>query len=46
MGSILNTLISVVMFTFESIDFKYLIAKEMRVRLMALSHIKDGANNT
>ena len=33
----------------EHIDFKPLIAKEtngrMRVRLMALSHIKDGANN-
>ena len=38
------------MVTLESIDFKSLIAKEtngrMRVRLMALSHIKDGANNT
>nr|WP_088568936.1 MULTISPECIES: IS630 family transposase [Colwellia] len=38
------------MTTLESIDFKSLIAKEtngrMRVRLMALSHIKDGANNT
>jgi len=38
------------MSTLESIDFKSLIAKEtngrMRVRLMALSHIKDGANNT
>ena len=38
------------MITLESIDFKSLIAKEtngrMRVRLMALSHIKDGANNT
>ena len=34
---------------FDHIDFKPLIAKEtngrMRVRLMALSHIKDGANN-
>ena len=31
----------------KSIDFKYLIAKEtngrMRIRLLALSHIKDGA---
>ena len=38
------------MITLESIDFKSLIAKEtngrMRVRLMALSHIKNGANNT
>ncbi|MFT6194505.1 MAG: transposase [Cognaticolwellia sp.] len=38
------------MITLESIDFKFLIAKEtngwMRVRLMALSHIKGGANNT
>ncbi len=38
------------MTTLESIDFKSLIAKKtngrMRVRLMALSHIKDGANNT
>lgn len=38
------------MITLASIDFKSLIAKEtnarMRVRLMALSHIKDGANNT
>ena len=38
------------MFTLESIDFKSLIAKEtnrrMRVRLIALSHITDGANNT
>jgi transposase len=38
------------MITLESIDFKSLIVKEtsgrMRVRLMALSHIKDGANNT
>jgi transposase len=36
--------------TLKSIDFKSLIAKEtngrMRVRLMALSHIKEGANNT
>ena len=35
---------------FDHIDFKPLIAKEtnsrMRVRLMALSHIKDGANKT
>lgn len=35
---------------FDHIDFKSLIAKEtngrMRVRLMALSHIKDGANNS
>lgn len=35
---------------FNHIDFKSLIAKEtngrMRVRLMALSHIKDGANNS
>jgi transposase len=35
---------------FDSIDFKSLIAKEtngrMRVRLMALSHIKEGANNS
>lgn len=35
---------------FDRIDFKSLIAKEtngrMRVRLMALSHIKDGANNS
>lgn len=34
---------------FDHIDFKALIAKEtngrMRVRLMALSHIKEGANN-
>jgi len=34
---------------FAHIDFKPLIAKEtngrMRVRLMALSHLKDGANN-
>lgn len=34
---------------FDHIDFKPLIAKEtngrMRVRLMALSHIKDGDNN-
>ena len=34
---------------FDHIDFKHLIAKEtngrMRVRLMALSHIKEGANN-
>ena len=34
---------------FDHIDFKTLIAKEtngrMRVRLMALSHIKEGANN-
>ena len=34
---------------FDHIDFKPLIAKEtngrMRVRLMALSHIKEGANN-
>ncbi len=34
---------------FDHINFKPLIAKEtngrMRVRLMALSHIKDGANN-
>lgn len=34
---------------FDHIDFKSLIAKEtngrMRVRLMALSHIKEGANN-
>jgi len=41
---------SVVMNTLGSIDFKSLIAKEtnrrMRVRLMALSHIKNGANNT
>jgi len=39
-----------IMITLESIDFKSLIAKEtngrMRVRLMALSHIKNGANNT
>ncbi|MBA6296780.1 IS630 family transposase [Colwellia sp. MB02u-9] len=38
------------MITLESIDFKSLIAKEtngrMRVRLMALSHIKGGANNS
>jgi transposase len=38
------------MSTLKSIDFKPLIAKEtngrVRVRLMALSHIKDGANNT
>lgn len=38
------------MITLESIDFKSLIAKEtngrMRVRLMALSQIKDGTNNT
>jgi transposase len=38
------------MITLESIDFKSLIAKEtngrMRVRLMALSHIKEGANNS
>jgi len=38
------------MITLESIDFKSLIAKEtngrMRIRLMALSHIKSGANNT
>ena len=36
--------------TLESIDFKSLIAKEtngrMRVRLMALSQIKEGANNS
>ena len=36
------------MFTLESVDFKSLIAQEtngrMRVRLMALSHIKNGAN--
>ena len=35
---------------FDRIDFKSLIAKEtngrMRVRLMALSHIKEGANNS
>lgn len=35
---------------FDHIDFKSLIAKEtngrMRVRLMALSHIKEGANNS
>lgn len=35
---------------FEHLDFKSLIAKEtngrMRVRLMALSHIKEGANNS
>jgi hypothetical protein len=34
---------------FYHIDFKSLIAKEtngrMRVRLMALSHTKEGANN-
>lgn len=34
---------------FDHLDFKSLIAKEtngrMRVRLMALSHIKEGANN-
>ena len=32
---------------FDHIDFKSLIAKETngRVRLMALSHIKEGANN-
>jgi len=34
---------------FARIDFKTLIAKEtsvrMRVRLIALSHIKEGANN-
>ena len=38
------------MITLESIDFKSLIVKEtngrMRVRLLALSHIKSGANNT
>ncbi|MFT6918003.1 MAG: hypothetical protein ACJA2G_000615 [Cognaticolwellia sp.] len=38
------------MMTLKSIDYKSLIAKEtngrMRVHLMALSHIKDGANNT
>ena len=38
------------MATLESINFKSLIAKEtngrMWVRLMALSQIKDGANNT
>jgi hypothetical protein len=37
------------MIKLESIDFKSLIAKEtngrMWVRLMALSHIKGGANN-
>ncbi|MFT6194228.1 MAG: transposase-like protein [Cognaticolwellia sp.] len=37
------------MITLESIDFKSLIAKEtnglMRVRLMALYHIKSGVNN-
>jgi len=35
---------------FDRIDFKSLIAKEtngrIRVRLMALSHIKEGANNS
>ncbi len=35
---------------FDHIDFKSLIAKETkgrkRVRLMALSHIKEGANNS
>jgi len=45
-----HTLTSVVMITLESIDFKSLIAKEthgrIRVGLMALSHITDGANNT
>jgi len=50
MAFIFRTLISVVIVTLESIDFKSLIAKEtngrMRVRLMALSHIKEGANNT
>ena len=38
------------MSSFDHIDFKPLIAKEtngrMRVRLMALSHIKEGANNS
>jgi transposase-like protein len=37
------------MITLESIDFKSLIAKKtngpMRVRLMALYHIKSGVNN-
>ncbi len=35
---------------FDHFDFKSLITKEtngrMRVRLMALSHIKEGANNS
>jgi hypothetical protein len=35
---------------FDHIDFKPLIAEEtngrLRVRLMALSHIKEGANNS
>jgi len=35
---------------FDRIDFKSLIAKEtngrMRVRLMVLSHIKEGINNS
>jgi transposase len=39
-----------IMSPFNHIDFKSLIAQEtngpMRVRLMALSHIKEGANNS
>ena len=38
------------MYSIKEIDFKKLIAKEkngrMRTRLLALAHIKDGANNT